>query len=202
MLQSPSSLHLTWWRALPRRNTPLSITTLLTPLTETQNGCLAWDKVLLAFNLPSWAGRREAVINSHCLAACWGPSCALKRCSQSWDTVVIVTLVPRKKKRKKKGAFCFLHVLHFLPAASWAEDDFAPWATKETKTCPEVAEQSTALDMHWACVKELSSASLLQQPSTGGGKLIGGVGGSGEAFKASKRGPKRGWAGQYLPELC
>lgn len=107
-----------------------------------------------------------------------------------------------KKKRKKKGAFCFLHVLHFLPAASWAEDDFAPWATKETKTCPEVAEQSTALDMHWACVKGLSSASLLQQPSTGGGKLIGGVGGSGEAFKASKRGPKRGWAGQYLPELC
>jgi len=55
------------------------------------------------------------------------------------------------KKKKKKGALCFLHVLHFLPTASWAEDDFAPWATRKTKACPEVAEQSTALDVHCLC---------------------------------------------------
>lgn len=79
-----SSLHLTWWKALPRRNTPLFITRLLTSCTETQNGCLAKDEVWVVFNLPSQAA--ELWLNSHHLSVCWRLSSALQRCPWSWDT--------------------------------------------------------------------------------------------------------------------
>lgn len=133
--QSLSSLHLTWWRALPRRNTPLFITILLTPCTETQNGCSAKDKVLLAFNLPSWAAENWLTATTLLCAGEWAlPQKDVRGAEIPEVIVALVSFVTALRK----WVLCFPGALYFLLAllacpACWAQNYFAHWVTREIK---------------------------------------------------------------------
>lgn len=151
----------------------------------------AWHEIRSCWHLtfPPGLGRREAVINSRRLAVRWGPSSAMKRCSQSWITELhrgyCGSGAKEKKKKKEHCVFCMYYI--FCPQLPGLKMTLPPGPPERPRLV--LRWQSKALP--WtctACVTGLSSMSLLLQPSTGGGRLIGGVGGAGEALKGPRRG--------------
>lgn len=120
----------------------------------------AWHKIRSWWHLTSPPGlrKRELVINSHRHAACWGPSSALKRCPQSWNTVVTVALMSfatSGEKKKRVGVVVLISAyiifsVHSLLSQGW----LCPLGHQKDGALVGTNLQSAALglDLGWAWI--------------------------------------------------